>query len=119
MKMFSRKLPFCVAMAALALATSASAGGSTNNDGGDRSSPYSADLIFKISDSNVMHRTDGYMLVCVDKKKKRMESCGDSSGKLTLEEFWKWYFPDAPSTLHVVAMDYRTYYSTYIFWLKR
>lgn len=117
--MLSRYLALTIAVGASILTTSASAGGSTNNDGGDRSSPYSADLIYKISDSSVMHRADGYLLVCVDKKKGRVQSCGDSTDKLTLDEFWKWYFPSAPSTLRVVAMDYRTYYSTYIFWLKR
>src|SRR3989338_697710 len=117
--MLSRYLALTIAVGASILTTSVSAGSSTNNDAGDSSSPYSADLIFKINDAHVTYRTDGHMLVCINKKKKGTESCDDSSGKLTLEEFWKLYFPDAPSTLRVVAMDYRTYYSTYIFWLKR
>lgn len=107
------------AIALLAIfSTVAYAGGSSNNDGGGQSSPYAADLIFKINDSSIFYREDAYMLVCVDKKKRVIDSCRDTDDHMTLDAFWKWYFPTAP-TIHVVSMDYRTYYSTYIFWLKR
>lgn len=92
--------------------------GSSYGDGGDTSASYNADLIFKIGDSSIMYREDAYMLVCLDKSKRILKSCSLSVDRLTLEEFWKWYFPSA-STLRVVAMDYRTYLGIYIFWLKR
>lgn len=103
---------------AILFSLTAQAKGSSYGDGGDTSAPYSADMIFKIGDSSIMYRQDGYMLVCLDRSKSTVKSCSNSNDRITLEEFWKWYFPSAP-TLRVVAMDYRTYYSTYIFWLKR
>ena len=87
-------------------------------DGSDKSTPNDADMVFKIDGSSVMYRKDGYMLVCVDKSNGTIESCSRTKEYLSLDEFWKWYFP-AASNLHVVGMDYRTYFSTYIFWLKR
>jgi hypothetical protein len=86
----------------------------------DMSAPKSADIVFMIESNSVMYRQDGYMLVCLDKKKVKILSCHYDEARLTLEEFWKWYFPSAP-TLRVVAMDYRVNYaaSVYVFWLKR
>lgn len=87
-------------------------------DGSDTGTPYGADMVFKIRESSIFYRKDGHMLVCVDKSKTTIEYCSNTKEFLTLAEFWKWYFSAAP-TLHVVGMDYRTYNSMYIFWLKR
>lgn len=116
--MYNRMLAIVVAILFSLTHLATQAKGSSYGDGGDTSAPYSADLIFKIDNDSIMYRHDGYMLVCLDKSKRTVKSCSGSSDRLTLEEFWKWYFPSAP-TLRVVAMDYRTYYSIYIFWLKR
>jgi hypothetical protein len=109
------KQMFAVVMAIL-FSLTAHAKGSSYGDSGDTGTPHNADLIFKIDSRFIMYRLDGYMLVCLDKNKKTLTSCSDSNDRLTLEEFWKWYFPLA-TTLRVVAMEYRTY--QYIFWLKR
>jgi hypothetical protein len=111
-----------IAMAILFSLTVQAKGSSYVNEG-DASTPYNADMIFKIQNISITYRADGYMMVCLDKKKRTVEWCYDvnnipAKDQLTLEEFWKWYFPSAP-TLRVVAMDYRMYGSTYIFWLKR
>lgn len=116
--MLRKVLSLVVFMFAFAGVGVANAGGSSQNDGGDRGAAYAADLIFTISAGSIAYQADGHMLVCIDKKGNSIVQCRSAKEQMTLDEFWRWYFPQAPK-LRVVAMDYRTYYSTYIFWLKR
>ncbi len=116
--MWKHSFAALIAISALIFTLPANAGGSSNNDGGIRVSPHVADLIFTLSLGSVAYRADGHMMVCINKKDSVTALCRNTKDQVTLDEFWRWYFPQAPK-LRVVAMDYRTYYSTYIFWLKR
>jgi hypothetical protein len=113
LKRFCAATLFLTMMLGLGHARAASYG-----DGGQVSSPLNADLIIKVPDSSIRYRADGHMLVCIDKADNSMCDCNHTKDALTLYEFLRWYFPGAPK-MKIIAMDYRTYYSTYIFWLKR
>ncbi len=116
--MLRKVLLLCVFTIAFACVGVANAGSSSQNDGGDRGAAYAADLIFTVHATSIAYRADGHMMVCIDKRDKVVASCRSANDQLTLDEFWRWCFSQAPN-LRVVAMDYRTYHSTYIFWLKR
>ncbi|OGZ06021.1 MAG: hypothetical protein A3C93_06355 [Candidatus Lloydbacteria bacterium RIFCSPHIGHO2_02_FULL_54_17] len=116
--MLKKVLSLSVLAVVFACVGVANAGGSSNNDGGDRGAAYASDLIFTIHTGSIAYRADGHMMVCIDKRDNVVTQCRSAKDQVTLDDFWRWYFPQAPK-LRVVAMDYRTYYSTYIFWLKR
>ncbi len=115
------KLILAIAMALL-LSLSAQAKGSSHVGSNDVGAPQSADLIFTINDSSIKYRADGYIMVCLNREKKRATTCEKVEGRkddaITLDEFWKWYFSSAP-TIRVVAMNYSAYHGVHIFWLKR
>ncbi len=111
-------------VASTASATSAAVvimASNNNNAGGQQAlpQPTQADLMFVIDDKYIKYRVDGYMLVCHNGKQGNFfDTCDNSSPTRTLEEFWKTYFPQAP-TMKMVGMSYSVYIGKYMFWLKR